>query len=89
MLEVPRNASFDDIKRAYRRLAIKYHPKNNPGDEEANRRFIEVNQAFNSLSNEVNRENYDDLLFDRKIAPMRAHDIFENFWENRVFDMPT
>lgn len=86
---MPRNATFDEIKQAYRRLAIKYHPKNNPGNEEANKRFIEINQAFNSLSNEANRQNYDDLIFERKIAPVRAHNIFEDFWGRRPFEIPT
>lgn len=51
MLGVPKNSNYDDIKKAYRKLALKYHPKNNPGkEEEARKQFNEVNEAFNALS---------------------------------------
>lgn len=88
MLEVSRNATFEDIKKAYRRLALKYHPRTNPNNEEAKRKFIEVNEAFNALENESKRESYNDLVFNRQIAPVRAHDIFEDFWERRPFEIP-
>lgn len=50
VLGLSKNATFDDIKNAYRKLSIKYHPKNNPNDETAHNKFIEVNEAFNALS---------------------------------------
>ena len=43
VLEVPRNASHDEIKQAYRRLALEYHPKNNPNNASAHKKFVEVN----------------------------------------------
>ena len=55
VLGVPKNASFDEIKKAYRKLALKYHPKANPGNEEAHNKFVEVNQAYNTLCDEVRR----------------------------------
>lgn len=55
ILGVPKNASLDDIKQAYRKLAIKYHPKSNPNDEEAHKKFVEVNEAYKVLSNEFRR----------------------------------
>jgi DnaJ-related protein SCJ1 len=42
ILGVGRDSSKDEIKRAYKRLSIKYHPDKNPGDEEAQQRFIEI-----------------------------------------------
>lgn len=51
VLGVPKSATIDDIKAAYRKLALKYHPKNNPNDEVAHKKFIEVNSAYNAISN--------------------------------------
>ena len=55
MLGVSRKATFDEIKNAYRKLALKYHPKANPGSEEAHNKFVEVNQAYNAICDEVKR----------------------------------
>ena len=51
VLGVSRDASDEDIKRAYRRLAKKYHPDLNPGDQEAARRMQEVNAAYEQIKN--------------------------------------
>ena len=45
LLEVSRDASGDEIKKSYRRLAMKYHPDRNPGDKEAELHFKEINEA--------------------------------------------
>lgn len=58
-LGVSRSASQDDIKKAYRRLARKYHPDVNPDDKTAEDRFKEVNEAFQVLSDPEKREKYD------------------------------
>ena len=87
MLEVPYNCTQDDIKHAYRKQALKYHPKNNNGNPEAQRKFVEVNEAYNALSNHHKRENYDDILF-REAPLTNTHDIFEEFMENRLFKFP-
>jgi len=59
ILGVERNATDEDIKRAYRRLALKYHPDRNPGDKTCEERFKEINEAYACLSNPEKRSNYD------------------------------
>lgn len=59
VLDVPRNASEADIKKAYRRLAMKYHPDRNPGDKEAEESFKEAKEAYEVLSDEQKRAIYD------------------------------
>jgi chaperone protein DnaJ len=59
VLCVSREASEDDLKKAYRRLAMKYHPDRNPGDHEAENRFKEVNEAYEVLTDPQRRAVYD------------------------------
>ena len=72
---VSKNASFDEIKKAYRKLALENHPKNKPGDKAAEKKFMEVNEAYNALSNQTRRSNYDDFIWG-SMVPVRAHNIF-------------
>ncbi len=59
LLGVERNASKDDIKKAFRKQAMKYHPDRNPGDHEAERRFKELNEAYEVLQDDQKRSAYD------------------------------
>ncbi|SMC45659.1 DnaJ C-terminal domain-containing protein [Chryseobacterium sp. YR221] len=59
ILGVDKNATQDDIKKAYRKLARKLHPDLNPGDKEAEKKFKELNEANEVLSNTENRAKYD------------------------------
>ena len=58
-LEVARGASADDLKKAYRKLAMKYHPDRNPGDKGAEARFKELNEAYDVLKDDQKRGAYD------------------------------
>lgn len=59
ILGVPKTATAEQIKKAYRKLARKYHPDVNPGDKTAEKKFKEINEANEVLSNAENREKYD------------------------------
>src|SRR5215471_9985593 len=60
-LGVARGASADDIKKAFRRLARKYHPDVNPGDKKSEEKFKEINEAYEVLSDADKRRKYDTL----------------------------
>jgi curved DNA-binding protein len=61
ILGVERNASKDDIKRAYRKLALKTHPDRNPGNAKAEEHFKEINEAYQVLSDPEKRSRFDQL----------------------------
>ena len=61
VLEVNRNASDSEIKKAYRRLAVKYHPDKNPGDKAAEDNFKELSEAYEVLSEPQKRAQYDQF----------------------------
>jgi DnaJ family protein B protein 11 len=59
ILQIPKNAPEDQIKRAYRKLALRYHPDKNQGNEEANKKFAEISNAYEVLSDSEKRGIYD------------------------------
>ena len=61
VLGVGKSADASEIKKAYRKLAMKYHPDKNPGDKEAEEKFKEINEAYEVLSDETKRRNYDQF----------------------------
>lgn len=61
VLGVPRDADEQEIKKAYRKLAVKFHPDKNPGDRQAEERFKEINEAYEVLGDSTKRAKYDQL----------------------------
>ncbi len=61
ILGVDKNATQKEIKKAYRRLARKYHPDVNPGDKEAEKKFKEINEAYEVLGDKEKRKKYDEF----------------------------
>ena len=88
MLGVDRNATEDQIKKAYRTIAIKYHPDRNPGNKEAEEKFKEAAEAYDVLHDPKKRQQYDQFGFDGPTgsgfggfggASMNMDDIFSMF----------
>ena len=76
ILGVPQTATEADIKKAYRKLARKYHPDLNPNDKTAEKKFKEINDANEVLSHPENRKKYDHFTFDAfylRISIIYAH----------------
>jgi len=61
ILGVAKNASADELKKAYRKLAMQHHPDRNPGDKQAEARFKEVQEAYDVLSDKDKRAQYDQF----------------------------
>lgn len=59
LLEIPRDAEEKQIKKAFRRLSLKYHPDKNKGDKSANEKFLKINKAYETLMDREKRKIYD------------------------------
>ena len=67
VLGVPREATSDEIKKAYRKLAVKFHPDKNPGDPTAEKKFKDVSEAYEVLCDDKKRQIYDQYGSDPDI----------------------
>jgi len=82
VLDVSRNASADEIKKAYRQMALQYHPDRNPGDKEAEEKFKEAAEAYSVLGDPEKRSVYDQFGHDGlrgEAFPGFNSTIFEDF----------
>ena len=79
LLGVKKSATVDEIKKAYRKLAVKYHPDKNPGDKQAEERFKEVSEAYAVLSDAEKRKQYDQFGSDGFHQKFSQEDIFRGF----------
>jgi molecular chaperone DnaJ len=88
ILSVERTADADEVKRAYRRLALKYHPDRNPDDTEAEAKFKEAAEAYEVLSDEAKRKVYDQYGHEglRSRGGPAGHD-FSRMDPNDIFSM--
>ncbi|MDR0409308.1 MAG: molecular chaperone DnaJ [Spirochaetaceae bacterium] len=79
VLGIQKGASKDDIKKAYRKLAVKYHPDKNPGDKEAEEKFKEATEAYEILSDDQKKAAYDQFGFSGVDGMSGGKHDFSNF----------
>lgn len=79
MLGVDHDATQEEIKKAYRKLALKYHPDRNPEDKQAEERFKAIGEAYTVLSDQGQKALYDRLGSDQFRHRLRPEDIFKTF----------
>jgi len=85
VLEVDRSANQDEIKKAYRKAALKYHPDRNPNNKDAEQRFKDAAEAYEILSDDTKRRRYDQYGHEGLRPGADFHgfanvqDIFSNF----------
>ena len=85
VLGVKKGASIEELKKAYRKLAVKYHPDKNPGDKQAEERFKEINEAYAVLSDPKKKEQFDQFGSNNFHQRYSQEDIFRGFNVDDLF----
>ena len=85
VLGVKKGASIEELKKAYRKLAVKYHPDKNPGDKTAEDRFKEINEAYAVLSDPKKKEQFDQFGSNNFHQRYSQEDIFKGFNVDDLF----
>jgi len=85
ILEVPRTASPEEMKKAYRKLAMKYHPDRNKGDKTSESKFKDINEAYAVVSNAEKRKQYDLFGAEGFQKKYTQEDIFRDFDFSGIF----
>ena len=84
ILGVDKKADAEAIKKAYRKLALKYHPDRNPGNKEAEEKFKKISEAYAVLSDPEKRKQYENFGSDQFSQRYSQEDIFRNFDLNEI-----
>jgi molecular chaperone DnaJ len=86
-LGVPRDASDEDLKKAYRKLVLQYHPDRNPGDKTAEEKIREINAAYEVVGDPEKRRAYDRLRFGDEVLDETPNpDVILQQMEDKLFD---
>ncbi|MBN2568687.1 MAG: DnaJ domain-containing protein [Deltaproteobacteria bacterium] len=85
ILGLKKSASKEEIKKTYRKLALKYHPDRNPGDKEAEERFKKISEAYAVLSDPEKKKQYDSYGSQAFSQKFSQEDIFRNFDFSSIF----
>jgi len=85
ILGLNKSSSVDEIKKAYRKLALKYHPDRNPGNKEAEERFKKISEAYAVLSDPEKKKQYDTFGSQAFSQKFSQEDIFNNFDFSSIF----
>jgi len=87
ILGVPRNVSDEDLKKAYRKLVLQYHPDRNPGDKTAEERIREINAAYEVVGDPEKRQAYDRLRFGDEVRDEAPDpNVILEQMEHKLFD---
>ena len=88
LLEINRDSSLDDIKKAYKKLALKYHPDRNPNNKESEEKFKNISVAYQVLSDENKRKSYDTFgTADEIPLPNSAMDVFNEIFQSQMHSL--